>query len=228
MDVRDVCKFLSFSHHKRMKKNIYKKPSGYKKKSAYEKASGTVFSVIDLSTLGEAGIEKAAVILFDSFKSDWPDAWPNLDATRQEVRQSLHPERICRAAVDQDGTLLGWIGAISQYDGRVFELHPLCVAAPYRHQGIGTLLVRDLESNVASLGGLTIYLGTDDENDLTTLSGVDLYDEPWRHIKEAKPISRHPLAFYRKLGFEIVGIIPDANGRGKPDIMMAKKIGGAR
>ncbi|MBZ0187795.1 MAG: GNAT family N-acetyltransferase [Candidatus Obscuribacterales bacterium] len=197
------------------------------KKTIYKKTPGTVFSIIDLSDLSKVGIERAAEILFDSFKSNWPDAWPDLNSTRQEVHQALHPERICRAAVDQDGALVGWIGAISQYDGRVFELHPLCVASPYRKLGIGSLLVADLEERVTELGGLTIYLGTDDENDLTTLSGVDLYDEPWRHIKEAKPISRHPLAFYRKLGFEIVGIIPDANGRGKPDIMMAKKIAGA-
>jgi aminoglycoside 6'-N-acetyltransferase I len=34
----------------------------------------------------------------------------------------------------------------------------------------------------------------------------------------------HPYAFYQKIGFVIVGVMPDANGLGKPDIYMAKRI----
>jgi aminoglycoside 6'-N-acetyltransferase I len=32
--------------------------------------------------------------------------------------------------------------------------------------------------------------------------------------------------FYQKLGLVIVGVMPDANGLGKPDIYMAKQVGG--
>ena len=31
-------------------------------------------------------------------------------------------------------------------------------------------------------------------------------------------------ALYQKCGFVIVGVVPDANGPGKPDILMAKRV----
>jgi aminoglycoside 6'-N-acetyltransferase I len=34
----------------------------------------------------------------------------------------------------------------------------------------------------------------------------------------------HPYEFYKKVGFTIVGVLPDANGFGKPDIFMAKRV----
>jgi aminoglycoside 6'-N-acetyltransferase I len=41
------------------------------------------------------------------------------------------------------------------------------------------------------------------------------------HIRNIKG---HPFAFYLKMGFVLAGVVPDANGRGKPDILMAKRI----
>lgn len=34
----------------------------------------------------------------------------------------------------------------------------------------------------------------------------------------------HPYEFYQKLGYSIVGVLPDANGFEKPDIFMAKRV----
>jgi aminoglycoside 6'-N-acetyltransferase I len=30
--------------------------------------------------------------------------------------------------------------------------------------------------------------------------------------------------FHQKLGYTVVGVVPDANGPGKPDISMAKRV----
>ena len=91
-------------------------------------------------------------------------------------------------------------------------------------RGIGRALVADLEVQVRERGGLTMLLGSDDEDDMTTLSGVELYPDIWPHVANIRNLRGHPFEFYQKCGFVIVGVVPDANGLGKPDILMAKRI----
>jgi aminoglycoside 6'-N-acetyltransferase I len=92
-------------------------------------------------------------------------------------------------------------------------------------RGIGRALVTDLEEQVRQRGGLTLTLGTDDQDDMTTLSGVDLYQDTWQHIANIRNLRGHPYEFYQKLGYTITGVVPDANGVGKPDILMSKRVG---
>lgn len=94
----------------------------------------------------------------------------------------------------------------------------------HQRQGIGRALVADLEQCVCERGALTLFLGTDDKDDWTTLSDVDLYPDPLAHLARIKNLRRHPYEFYQKMGFVIVGVMPDANGWGKPDIFMAKRV----
>jgi aminoglycoside 6'-N-acetyltransferase I len=81
-----------------------------------------------------------------------------------------------------------------------------------------------LEKRVRERGGLTLWLGTDDEDNMTTLAGVNLYPNVFEHIATIKNLHGHPYEFYQKCGFVIVGVVPDANGPGKPDIYMAKPV----
>ena len=85
-------------------------------------------------------------------------------------------------------------------------------------------MVEDLEQQVHLRGGLTITLGSDDEDNMTSLSDVDLYENLWEKIRDVRNFKRHPYEFYQKLGYVITGIVPDANGIGKPDIIMSKKV----
>ncbi|MCC6612565.1 MAG: GNAT family N-acetyltransferase [Anaerolineae bacterium] len=181
--------------------------------------------MIDLTLDQEAACEGAARILTEAFRDHWPDAWPTLDDAREEVRAMGTPDRICRAALDDKGRVLGWIGGIELgYDGRVWELHPLAVDPAQQGRGIGRALVADLEAQVRARGGSVVYLGTDDEDGMTTLAGADLWRDPWAQIQAIRDLKRHPFAFYQRLGYQIVGVLPDANGDGKPDIFMAKRV----
>lgn len=167
-------------------------------------------------------IEQMARLLTIGFRAIAPSAWTTLEEGLEEVHDVIR-DGICRAAVDDAGAVLGWVGGLYSY-GYVWELHPLVVDPARQGEGIGRALVNDLEAQVRERGGLTVMLGSDDETDLTTLSGVDLYADVPGYIAQAKGNAPHPLEFYRKLGYTIVGVVPDANGYGKPDITLAKRL----
>lgn len=169
-------------------------------------------------------IRQAAQLLVDAFVEHWPGAWKTFEDGLEEVHEMLVPERIFRVAVENGGNLLGIIGGIPQYDGRVWELHPLAVWPSMQGRGIGRALVEDFEEQVRQRGGLTITLGTDDEDGMTSLSGIDLYENTWEKIRDIRNLTRHPFEFYQKMGYVITGVVPDANGRGKPDIYMSKSV----
>ena len=187
-------------------------------------AQPLAFSISDLDPDDEEAIRQAARLLVEGFRDDWPDAWPEMDAALEEVRECLGEGRVCRVAVDEGGAVLGWIGAMPSYGENVWELHPLVVRPDAQRRGIGRALVADLEERVGERGGYTLWLGTDDETNMTTLSGVDLYPDVLEHLGKMKNLRGHPYEFYKRLGFSIVGVMPDANGPGKPDIYMAKRL----
>ena len=162
--------------------------------------------------------------MVDAFCEHWPDAWPTFEEGLKEVHEMLESEQICRVAVDEKGNLLGIIGGIPGYDGHVWELHPLAVQPSMQGQGIGRALVEDFEEQVRARGALTITLGSDDEDSMTSLSNTDLYQNLWEKIRDIRNLKKHPFEFYQKIGYVITGVVPDANGIGKPDILMAKRV----
>lgn len=183
----------------------------------------TPVRIVDLASRHDLH-DGVAAILVDAFREDWPEAWPDLASARDEVAEMTKEGRIARVAIDSSGALLGVIGGIPMYDGNVYELHPLAVAIARQGGGIGTALVRDFEEQARQRGAITVILGTDDESGMTSLSGKDLYPDPLEHLLTLRSMRRHPSDFYRKLGYSVVGVYPDANGVGKPDIWMAKRV----
>lgn len=165
-----------------------------------------------------------AQLLVDAFREHWADAWETFEDGLKEVEEMLDAERICLIAIE-DENLLGMIGGIPEYDGNVWELHPLAVQPAFHGRGIGRALVLAFEEQVRQRGGLTVMLGTDDQDGMTSLSHVDLYEDLWGKIRTIRNLKRHPYEFYQKMGYVITGVVPDANGIGKPDILMSKWVG---
>lgn len=184
----------------------------------------------DLSADDLDRIDQTTRVLLDAFQ---PIGWPaSVDAARSKVAESLEPGRLSLIALDEAGTVVGWVAGLHEY-ARVWELDPLGVAPGRQGQGVGRALVAALEQRVAALGGLTLRLGTDDNRLVetgggrTSLFGIDLYKgEPLTHLSGIRNLGGHPYEFYLACGFAIVGVVPDARSLGEPDILMAKRVSG--
>ena len=176
-------------------------------------------TITDLKSKHEAD---AARLLFEGFKEHWPNAWRTIESAREEVKDLLW-KGVTKAAVI-DGQLAGWAGAQAGYNGHVWELHPMVVDEAMRGRGVGRALTEAIEDEASRQGVSTLWLGTDDENEMTSLGGRDLYPDPLEALAGIRNVKRHPYEFYQRLGFKLVGVVPDANGRGKPDILMEKAV----
>ena len=131
-------------------------------------------------------------------------------------------DRLGFAAVEGE-TLLGWIGAVRDYS-HAWQLHPLVVDPTRQGQGVGRRLITALEDLARANGVLTLWLGTDDDFGGTNLYGLDVFPDVLTNAATVRSISDHPVGFYQRLGYRAIGLIPDANGAGKPDILMAKRL----
>ena len=179
--------------------------------------------IIDLTDEDESAVRQAAELLVELL----PEGWPTMEEALKEVGESLPPERISRIAVEGKD-VVGWIGGLKLgYPGAIWELHPLVVREDRQRQGVGRALVADLEERVRERGGKVVYLGTDDKRGQTSIADIDLFPDALRLAANIRNLRGHPYEFYERQGYTIVGVLPDGNGFGRPDIFMAKRIVGA-
>lgn len=178
--------------------------------------------IINMTKLIKTQIMQAAQILTDSL----PIGWPTLEDALDEIEKLLDNQKNTLLAAVEDDIVIGLGGILAPiYNGNVFELHPLAVRSDRRNQGVGRAIITALEDEARKQGGLTIYLGADDEigNGETSFANVDLYDNFPEKIINFNP-GKHQSAFYLKLGYKIIGVMPDANGIEKPDIYFGKRL----
>ena len=179
-------------------------------------------TIEDLSANESGDIEEAAALLHAAFSP--LGAWTTMAEGRQEIVDSLATDRVSRVARSTEGAVIGWIGAIREYDGLVWQLHPIVVHEAMRRHGVGRALITDLEAILTARGALTLWAGSDDLAGETSLGDVDLYSALPEAFSTVRSWGNHPLPFYRRLGFHVIGVMPDANGPGRPDIFLGKRL----
>lgn len=179
--------------------------------------------LIDLKKAGIRRREEAAVLLRDGFVGTGAYDWADLRNCRASVEDAFSPGYIVIGAVEDD-LLVGWIGGQPMYQDFTWEISPLVVAPALQRQGIGRALMLALEERCRAKGVTTMFLGSDDENFRTSASEGDLYADIAGAIAGLTVRTHHPFPFYQKLGYRVIGLLPDANGSGKPDIFMAKRL----
>lgn len=179
--------------------------------------------------------EQMAALLTAAF-AHMDTEWADPGEARAEVASFLdQADRAAWVAVDDapgalhgaGGAVLGWVGAV-RHAPRGWELHPLAVAPAHQGRGVGRHLVGVLEAEARAAGVLTVWLGTDDDFGGTSLFGVDLFPDVLARLATIAPAPGaprpHPYAFYQRLGYVVVGALPDVDGPGRHDILMAKRV----
>lgn len=178
--------------------------------------------IVRFEQLSAGQREAAAAILVRAFAHQ-SATWRTLIEARAEVARFFEEETRSALAAIEDDALIGWIGLIRTYS-HAFELHPVAVDPARQRQGVGAKLVRALETLARSEGALSLYLGADDDFGGTSLFGAEPFPDLLGNLARIEARAPHPLDFYLALSFTLAGLIPHANGLGKPDILLAKRL----
>jgi aminoglycoside 6'-N-acetyltransferase I len=168
-------------------------------------------------------MEKAAKLLVETFSQSgmWPDL--NEKIAADEVNECVDEQNIC-IGIKVDNTLIGWVCLRPMYK-TTWELHPMVIKTESQKKGYGKILITELEKRAVEKEIIGMFVGSDDETNKTSLSKIAITeDNIFDEIKNIKNHKNHPYEFYKKCGFIVVGIIPNANGPNKPDIWLWKDI----
>ena len=185
-------------------------------------------AIVDFAALTATQIAEAVRILREALVHLTSGYQGPGEAEAEVEFRRTNREWLGLAAIEGDA-VVGWIGAIRSYS-HGWELHPLVVDPRYHRCGIGSALLAGLEARARSEGIITLYLGSDDDHGGTNLYGRDLFPNVLEHAASVEPApTGHAITFYQRHGYQIVGLLPDVNGMGRPDIVMAKRLtGGGR
>ena len=179
-------------------------------------------TIVELDSPDTRTVEQLAQITFDAFRESSPQWLPTMETARRQVLAVVETNQIGKVLVDQDRTPMGWIGLIP--GARVWEIHPIAIAVEHQYKGYGQLLVEDAAAMATNAGALTLFASTSDEVGTTNLFGQNLYDNPALALANLQATGRTPYKFWESAGFTVVGVLPDAEGKGKPSIHLAREL----
>lgn len=185
--------------------------------------------IVNLSSSDNILIEALAALSVRASRTHAPNWLRTVEDAYQAIEEALQPAKACRVLLD-DGSPVGWVAAGPSW-GRVWELHPLLVDPDHQRRGYGRLLVKEIERVAMDAGALTLAVSTSDTTESTTLSGIDLYGDPIGALNRIGVVDEkagHAFQFWCKVGYTVVGVLPDAEGLGMPSISLAKRIRNSR
>ena len=184
--------------------------------------------MIDLITLDECNaepkaelIDALAKITFNAFADTAPTWLPTLEHARAQVLSAAAGDGQARVAMAGERAV-GWIGL--KPGKRVWEIHPIAVDPAQQGLGVGRLLVDAAVTSAREADALTLFASTSDEIGSTSLFEADLFDAPWQAMRDLRVTGPSPVSFWQKVGFTVVGVLPDAEGTGKPSIQLARTL----
>lgn len=179
-------------------------------------------TLVSLEALDARVLEALARITLAAAREHSPDWLADLDDASEQLSEARAPGKVARVVV-ANGEPIGWVAAAPAW-GQIWDLHPLIVAIDHQRRGHGRRLVRTIEQIAAASGALTMTLGTSDTTGATSLAGVDLYEDTFAQLAAMQVRRPHPVSFWVRLGYRITGVIPDAEGRGKPSIQLSRRL----
>jgi aminoglycoside 6'-N-acetyltransferase I len=170
-------------------------------------------------------MECAVKILLESMPK--AEMWPDLDKNSavETVKESIDDENIC-IGIKIDDELIGWVCVSPEFE-QTWELHPMVIKTEFQGKGFGKILINEAEKIAREKGIIGIILGSGEETYKTSLSQNEITKKNLlEKNKNIKNYKNHPYEFYRKCGYCVYGIIPNAYGLNKPNILMWKDIRG--
>jgi len=179
--------------------------------------------IVELKHSDELWIDDISGFLYTCFRKYSPEWLPNLEASREEVKESFQQNRRSRVLL-KGGKVIGWISAFT--DKHCWEIHPIAVLPEEHRKGYGKLLVEDISTLAKESGAVSIWAGTGDETNSTSLSNLDLYQCMTKAIENFNAPTDHAANFWLDIGFTLVGVLPDEEGLGKPGLHFARRLSG--
>ena len=134
------------------------------------------------------------------------------------------PEDLSLVARDGDGAPIGWLRA-EHFAGQASAEIKLVAVHPARgRQGVGRTLVMAAEERMRAAGCVTMLTTVGDTRGRTNLYGLDVTEDAPHLLASFRCHIDHPAGFFLRVGYRLVGILPDAYGPGKHDFTLARRI----
>jgi ribosomal protein S18 acetylase RimI-like enzyme len=113
----------------------------------------------------------------------WENAGPGIHLRRsddpEEIRKKLQRDPDLFLVAEVDGKMAGSV--LGGFDGRRGMVYHLAVVEPFRRQGIGELLMSELECRLKAKGCIRSYLLVTVKNE----SAIHFYEKRgWTHMKD--------------------------------------------